>query len=81
MLTIKAPLPPGYHYQFDRCGGSGAPFFYNIAVVSDDYQGGDWIDVPGIGGFQAQEFIRFVDGMLEGLEWKERISRLPRKEG
>jgi len=72
-LNALAPLPSGYHYQIDTHEGGGAPRYYSLAVVRDDFQGGDFIDLPSLGGFVAKEMIVYLRGLLEGLEWKARI--------
>jgi hypothetical protein len=72
-LNALAPLPSGYHYQIDYHGGPDAPGVYNLAVVRDDFQGGNFIDLPSIGGFTLPQMVNYLEGMLEGLEWKARI--------
>jgi hypothetical protein len=76
-LTRELPPPKGYHYQFDRNGGNGAPYYYNLAVVRDDQKGGDFLDLPSAGGYAYQAFIKFIDGMIAGLRLQARLTDLP----
>lgn len=72
-LNALAPLPFGYRYQVDSNGGGGGPRYYNLAVVRDDFQGGDFIDLPSMGGFTLSRMVLYLEGMIEGLDWKLRI--------
>jgi hypothetical protein len=72
-LNALAPLPFGYRYQVESNGGYGGPRYYNLAVVRDDFQGGDFIDLPSMGGFTANNMVRYLEGLIEGLTWKLRI--------
>jgi len=76
-LNHSLPLPEGYHYHIESNGGHGGPRYYNLAVRRDDLQGGDYIDIPPMGGFTRGMFIQYINGMLEGHWLRGRIAVLP----
>jgi len=80
-LNTALPLPKGYHYHIESNGGCGGPRYYNLAVRRDDLTGGDWIDIPPMGGFTRGRFIHYVNGMLEGALFKDRLNMLPKIQG
>lgn len=76
ILANRYPVPAGYCYRLES-NNPGDGRRYNIAIQRTDYQGGDFYDIPHIGGYTGQDMYNILLGMLE-VEWlKHRTETLP----
>lgn len=77
-LSIVCPVPDGFMYRIESNGGHGGPRFWSLSIVRTDYQGGEFVSIPGMGGLQGSSMFQRLLGMIDGLELKERIAKVCR---
>lgn len=78
VIAKTVGLPDGYRLAVSRSNpGDGRR--YSIAVIRDDYKGGEFISLPSFGSLRTNDACSYVRGILDGVELAQKLARLPKR--